>query len=257
MAVTDNHLETESELVEEEALANEGTKKDDGTSPGSPPEKPEAQDPTMEGFDQDFGDGFDKEKLFEKTRNLRSPREILRKCLIYLLADRQDARTMCFDLCAEVHRDLAENTSIHDIAIKTIHYLEVCGTTNKLWQWIRERNQKNYDIWFPEWQKAIEKETAEKFRTRGEEGSTDEKLIGHVVRRVDTGQSETIGERALASACHNTISSWFFNELDPSERSMVLTTALFEGVNRHYLAELSDSVERICFGQLEQEIVDG
>jgi len=216
---------------------------------------------------------FRKETLYQK-RSL-SPRAILRACLEASF-NKEDARAFCFEYCNEVYQDLSDTTSFSRIFTMIIEYYELRGREQDLWQWVRERNASNYQKWFDKWEEATKRHQSRGSDASGSHGKdgAGEKVkedrvystfTGQVIKQVK-GQSGTkdgaadsmsSGEAVLASGEREAISGWFFRELTAGERGMVLATALFQKINRHYLAALSRDVEDIFFGEPNASSRDG
>ena len=86
--------------------------------------------------------GFRKETFYEDITV--PPREILRKCLQDSFKNREDARSFCFDYCKEVYQNLSNETPFSQILTEIIQDYDIRVRERELWQWIRGRNESNY-----------------------------------------------------------------------------------------------------------------
>ncbi|MDG4550771.1 MAG: hypothetical protein P9F19_15800 [Candidatus Contendobacter sp.] len=242
-----------------------GSVPEENVTPGQNESKNDSEDapPNPKGEGRS---SFRKETLYEET--ISTPRSILRECLQNSFTNREDASAFCFDYCREVHKDLSDTTPFNQILIRIIEYYEVRGRERELWQWIRERNRSNYLKWFDQWEDATKRH-----QSRGSDASVshgkdeagnkvkENRIYSAFTRQVikqvkypngtkeGSEDAKSSGESVLASGNREAINDWFFSELIPAERGMVLATALFQGINRHYLTTLSRDVANIFFGE--------
>lgn len=203
---------------------------------------------------------------FKDAFKSSSPREILRQVLKDSLTDRVDACNFCADKWEELYPDVRD-MQFSQILTEIIVYCQARSREHELWQWIRERNPARYDEWFDKWEAAVklhrrrgpdssEAEGEDDLANGAKEDSSFSAFVGQKIKRVERSRdviieqgedSKRSGAAVLADGDRDAIRDWFFSELIPKERAMVLAAALFQGINRHYLSELTAEIEEIFF----------
>lgn len=184
-------------------------------------------------------DNDQKEKVKELLDKYRStPIEIILDCLKRSFSE-QEIRELCLTKFEDVHRNLKEIDRLDSITERLVSHCDRRSSVDVLWECIRINRPSKYEEFYPKWQEAMEAfgnpndqfgDVAESTSRQGSPASDDE-AKDHVLSRDDKAA----------------INSWFHNKLDPQERSMVLTVALFQGINRKYMASISDEIRNRLF----------
>jgi len=196
---------------------------------------------------------------FDSSQNSNASRTILHQCLYDSFKNSDDAYQFCFYNCLEISKDIDEGLTTSKYIPKIIGYYDFHDAFDILWKVIKERNEKNYNRYYSLWKAKHEEEKykAENNSAINEEIEfSDENLFDpSQVSRDSLDRTEDGVEHALETGNHSAITKWFFNELNPNDQSMLLATALFEGLNRYDLYELSSSLEEILSlkSQLKKE----
>jgi hypothetical protein len=158
-------------------------------------------------------------------------------------------RGFCFNHFGDVHKTLKDTDRFFGIVRELICYCESRGRVTQLWDCLASENQAQYKQWFPRWSKAREKyrdsREAEYAEFRGSASPP----------RPDEDRSSS--GHPLLSGNPETVSDWFFSDLDPSERGMVLATALFQGMNRTHLVAVAQSFGKLLGSPTDESVADG
>lgn len=190
------------------------------------------------------------EDFYKKSESRKvppSPTRICRKCLQESYGGYEsELRGICQDYFKPVSNNLKETDRLDDIVVQLILYCEKYHQFELLWGVIEKGRPNNYEKYYKLWQKAVESMAMTDWleQSRYETVSDSEK------DRI--GRSTRDEPHPLASEKTEAINKWFFNELNQQEQSFTLTVALFEGINRKLLGELTREIENRLFDTVQQ-----
>lgn len=185
----------------------------------------------------------DKQKILKDLINKSQrtdPKDIIRKCLYESFDGLNDILNFCFYNFESLYKEVKEIGEFSTIIRRVIEYCNKHGAMEILWERLKEADRGyHYNIYYPMWKQAL---------------TTFSDSIG---RFIDTSQpssreSATVlnyedRNHPLSSDDIIAIIDWFQNELGAQERSMVLTVALFEGINRKHLISISNEIKQRLF----------
>jgi hypothetical protein len=177
-----------------------------------------------------------------KVINRESPSKCIRECLVECF-DSESIIPFCQDYFSYVFKRLASSDKKLDYVIsEIIKYCEQRGEieVEYLWQKVKIERGDNYYKYYRRWQKAID-DSLEVGRVNIEEyafrPSEDKK------NTMESSQNNPLARSP------NELTTWFFEQLDPKEQSLLLTTALFEGMGRQKLVQVMADIEQILSRQ--------
>uniref|UniRef100_UPI00405732EC hypothetical protein n=1 Tax=Candidatus Electronema sp. TaxID=2698783 RepID=UPI00405732EC len=165
-----------------------------------------------------------------------SPREILELCLreSFYGDHREEIYSLCMNNFPECGQKIERVDRVPEIRNMLINYCTAKGIVDQLWSVVKRIRPIWYNEFHPQWEKSIKKEEEEKYaQYRGDE----EKEI------IDK-QLEWKGENVV---------EWFFEDLDDAKKSMVMTVALFQGVEKGTFHSLVAHVQGILFPVIAHE----
>jgi hypothetical protein len=132
---------------------------------------------------------------------------------------------------------LKETDRIAFIVRSLIGYCESHGRVIDLWDALARVNKAQHEEWFPHWREA-----QEKYKDSRESEYAEFRASSTSSR---PASEPTPTEHPLSSGSPETVSDWFFNDLDARERGTVLATALFQGMNRTYLVDVAQALAKL------------
>jgi hypothetical protein len=153
-------------------------------------------------------------------------------------------RHFCFKYFPKVHSQFKKSDCLLELIPILINFCESNGGIRALWDRLSIQNKEKYDEFFPRWQAAKQMERDEREAEHAEHiGNTQS-------RRVDS--DPLAAGHALSSGKPEAVSDWFFYELGPEDRGIVLATALFQEMSRSHLVRAGND-----FAKLFDDAVDG
>jgi hypothetical protein len=237
------------------------------TEPAEPEKKPAAADPKEPAAAAAGGasgtqaepapvPNEPKEKINEEAsirdalrRGRADPRRILLECFSIAFHNEDALRNFCFAHFPEFYPELKETDRRSGILRDLISYCEGRDRVAQLWDWLANENRPRYDEWFPRWSKACKTDRDSREAKYAEfRGSASPPR---------SGNEKGPAEHPLSSGDAERVSDWFFTELAPLDRATVLTTALFEGMNRTYLVQVARDLEKLLDPATDQPIDNG
>lgn len=184
-----------------------------------------------------------REAGIEQMKRAARPSSILKECLCSSFEDIEDFRNYCSEHFADVYKDLGASRFEASV-LALIRHCETRSTVDYLWERIRLDRPHHYRTYYPRWQEAALAAGAASRR------GTDFGSPHRGQRSApETGSASLAHEHPLAQESEQAIRNWFYADLTDDERSLVLTTALFEGLDRKYIQAISQDLAEIVFGQ--------
>lgn len=174
------------------------------------------------------------DRLLDVT-NSESPFKCIRECL-EICFDSESIRIFCQNYFTYVFNRLHSSDRLDYVISEIIRYCEQRGNVQfeYLWQKIKIERKDNYQKYYLRWQNAVQ-DTVEISRVNVEE---------YAFKASEKNETQTSQDNLLAKNT-NELTSWFFSELQPEEQSLLLSTALFEGMSRQKLVEIITDLEKI------------
>lgn len=165
-----------------------------------------------------------------------SPREILELCLkkSFYGEHREAIYSLCMNNFPECGQKIERVDRVPEIRNMLINYCTAKGIVDQLWSVVKRIRPIWYDEFHPQWEKSLEKE--EKEKSAQYRGNEEKEIIGK--------QLEWNGENVV---------KWFFDDLEPVKKSMVMTVALFQGVEKSTFHSLVARVQGILFSVIAHE----
>ena len=169
------------------------------------------------------------------TTDREIPSKCIRECL-EICFDSESIRIFCQHHFTYVFKRLNPSDRLDYVISEIIRYCEQRGNVQfeYLWQKIKIERKDNYYNYYLRWQKAVQG-TVEISRVNVEE---------YAFKASEKSETQTSPDNLLAKNT-NELTSWFFSELQPEEQSLLLSTALFEGMSRQKLVEVITDLEKI------------
>lgn len=190
---------------------------------------------------EDKKSGSDKQ---ERWKASKSSTEIIRDCLNESFPSPQFIAEFCHDEFEEVHREIKSVDGHGTIVTKLIQYCRMHRCIKRLWERIKIKRINQYEIYYPMWEQA--EEESEKTKTAADDfDQYRESESTRVDESPAPGDDKT--ESMFLDDDRGAINKWFFNDLSPEERSMVLAVALFEGLNRKHIVSISKDIQGELF----------
>jgi hypothetical protein len=180
-------------------------------------------------------------KGFSDRRQYSFPNEVLIECLKESFTSDRDLRNLCLARFEELHGELKESDRRAEIIGRLVEHCVERSTEHVLWDYIRERRPLRYDEFYSRWEKARKSSSRPFGYYFGSESEQSAR------QRPSGPDGAGGGDHVLAREDKAAIARWFHEDLDPEERSMVLTVALFQGINRKHMASISEEIERRLF----------
>lgn len=167
--------------------------------------------------------------------NQESPIKCIRECL-EICFDNESIRIFCQDYFPYVFKRLNPLDRLDHVISQIIRYCDQRGNVEieYLWQKVKLERKDNYYKYYLRWQKAV-KDNPEINRLNIDE------YAFKASEKKDEMQSNQNNPLAKSS---DELTSWFFNELQSEEQSLILTAALFEGMSRQKLVQAVTSIEK-------------
>ncbi len=171
------------------------------------------------------------ENLEEHDLYLRSSREILEECLKESFSANSIDDSL-YPIIRKVNPYLYSKVSdIRDIDKLFTALIDHCTEKNdfdNLWLGIKEHRPKRYEEFFSKWKKSYNEEKQKK-------------------------QQYNIGKQKKSTEKETDVSDWFFDTLEYCEQSMVITAALFQGVDIDTFNELNKKVHNLIFPDVKEK----
>jgi hypothetical protein len=209
-----------------------------GSSPN--PEKQKKDDPP---YQQESDKLKEQKELIDRhARRPANPSLIIKDCLRKSFKDDADIKEFCSEYFEYFCKEIKETDRFSEIIQSLITYCDTHGEIEHLWSLIKEQRIEHYEKYYSKWkQMMVEYQSWQESR---------EQFIykpGFVTREkplVPDGEDKA---HPLSGNNRAAINGWFYNELGSQEKSMVLTVALFEGINRKLMIPISQEIERRLF----------
>ncbi len=180
----------------------------------------------------------------ERLGASKTPKQIIRECLNKLLSSIDDLKNFCFDNFEDIHREIKKEDDHKTIVTRIMQHCYANACMDRLWECIKVQSINQHQIYYPMW------ELAKKKWERAETATNDlSQFRGSESARSDespVAKNDKVSHVLLGDD-RDAINKWFHNELSPEEKSMVLTVALFEGLNRKHIVSISKEIQRELF----------
>jgi len=201
---------------------------------------PDLQEPSQSNEQPEMADRHKEGKAHKIPE---SPNRICRVCLTEsFLGFESELRGICQDYFGSVFAKLKPYHSNLEIITELILYCQAHHQFDTLWGVIEEVRPDKHKEHYKKWQKAVESmDLTDPFEQT-------------IHEPVSVSPPSTPGDELhpLAVEDYDAISQWFFDQLNQTEKSFVLTVALFEGINQKLFGELAHEVESRLFDTKEQ-----
>ena len=163
-----------------------------------------------------------KEERNDKYYNYKTSRELFEECLKASFSEigKQELISIISNKFSELGRKISHQHDIDTLILNFIDYCASHGKFNIAWEVIKEKRSTWYNDFFPRWNLAVQREKNIE--------------VGYKHR-----QQEQIGKEDIVD--------WFFKLDDPVTQSMVITAALFQGVERSTFNELKQNIHDLLF----------
>lgn len=160
-----------------------------------------------------------------------SSREIVEICLNESFSEtgKSDLLSMIGNYFSKLSRKISDRDHIDDIIFSLIDYCLTNNELDNLWIAIEKVRPHQYKIFHCEWKRYIEIEQEQQY-----DG-------------VKVHQYENFKNEQRRNANNENIVDWFFKNLDGFEQSVVITAALFQGIERNVFNELVQDVHSLLF----------
>jgi hypothetical protein len=221
-----------NELPEKEASITENN-----------PDEPLSADPKIPKEDkpkhQQESDQQKKFKDIIDQHRSPSPDVIIGKCLNISFTDYDDIKNFCSYHFNSLYKELKESDRFSKAIELLIQHCNKHASMETLWECIKIERKPHYDIYFPKWQEAknASRNPADQFVDTFESP----------IRQNPLAPDDAAKDHPLSGSDVAAVNDWFHNELDSQEKSMVLTVALFKGINRKHMASISNEIQRRLF----------
>lgn len=214
-----------SDTKEEDRSKNQ--KESEPSDPKDPKEdKPKIQQET------------DKQKKWKDLVS-NNPTRIIQECLSVSFSGITYIKDFCFTYFEDLYKELNEGDGRSTIIRRIIQHSYEHDTVDYLWECIRTERINHYEKYHPKWKEAktLSPDSIGRFVDASESTKRENPLA----------PDSEANAHPLAADDRAAINNWFHDELGPQERSMVLTIALFEGINRKYMISISEEIQRRMF----------
>lgn len=182
----------------------------------------------------------------EQMMRAAAPKSILAKCLFESFVNMDDFTSYCAEHFEEFYKDLRATSTFSSSTQALIHHCYARGRVEYLWETIRQERPTNYDQYHPEWEIASGAGgTASRWSS--EFGGSEYGQQQSVAQ--DKPDASTAHRHPLAQQDETAIANWFYDELTVDEQALVLSTALFEGLDRKHLLSISRELARTILEQ--------
>ncbi|MCB9098213.1 MAG: hypothetical protein H6632_01640 [Anaerolineales bacterium] len=219
------------------------------------------EDPALSLSEEEIDDEKGKNILDQihtsQKRRPTKPSLIMRQCLEKSFANEDELKDFCFDFAEEVHRELKESDRSKYIIRTLIIYCETRDEIESFWSSIEVIRPNQYKKFFPRWQKAYK--AYQQWRENRDAMEAFDFVEDYTFEPGFIAQENSVPSatgnqpHALTSDEPIVINDWFFNDLNRPEQSMVLTVALFEGINRKYMAPIAKELEQRLDGNISTD----
>ncbi len=257
--MTDQKSKIENENLADPADPNVTQKPEASASPSE--EKPnETSAVQTEPLTQSTDTATDREKLTKeqanKTRSKasKSPTSIAIECL-FMSFNHETIRGFCHSYFPDLYKELRESDEFRKVIRLLVSYCDEQRITEELWLYIEKENLNQYKHYYLRWEKALSEQEKSKISSEDKRASSSMNEFiheAHNIRRENPESVAVAGEgqvHPLSESDRMAINDWFYTELQTEEKSMVLTSAIFEGLNRKHMIPIFQEIERIFFGE--------
>lgn len=195
----------------------------------------------------------EKEKAFTDNDNDESgetreeyfipPREICESCLkeSFFGMQKQELISIAKSRIPEVGNAIEKHHTLYEIFTDILDYYQVNNNFDRFWEIIKEKRESQWNKFHPEWKKSVEKQ---------------EKLVKSTERKDNIfyrRQTIDIEKQQFSQTDSASIVNWFFSLDNSATQSMVITAALFQGVERNTFNELTQNINKLFFPH-EQDV---
>lgn len=159
----------------------------------------------------------------------------VRKCLDESF-DLPELQAFCHDYFDYVYKRLGDHDGFDHIITRIIGYCRKHLAFESLWEKIKEKELIGYEYYL-DWKQAFKENDYNEY----------EVIADYETPR--TVQNTGDQPHPLTTEDSRAIAEWFFKTLTHQEQSLVLTVALFEGMNRRQMALIAQDINRLLFDQ--------
>lgn len=198
----------------------------------------------------------ERKKLIDQANNRHarrpaSPSVITQRCLRESFTDYADIKGFCLGYFEDFYKEIKETDKFSDIIQSLIAYCDTRGEIDHLWSLIKEQRIKHYDKYYSKWKQMMDEyQSWQESRDNMQASDSIGQFIykpGSVTREKPLAPDGENQAHPLSGNNRAVINDWFYNELGAQEKSMVLTVALFEGINRKLMIPIFHEIERRLF----------
>ncbi|MCI5192675.1 MAG: hypothetical protein D3915_06050 [Candidatus Electrothrix sp. AU1_5] len=156
-----------------------------------------------------------------------SPREICALCLkvSFFGTQKQEFILLIKNRIPEVGSSIEHQDRIYTIFSDILDYYDSRGNFDDFWLLIKEERKKQWENFYPKWEKALKKENDNPYQQE----------VKNIVEQ-QSFQTNTVK-----------IDDWFFQLNNSVVQSMAITAALFQGVEKNIFNEMVQDVHKRIF----------
>lgn len=170
-----------------------------------------------------------------RAAQTETPFRCIRECLERAY-DVSSIRIFCTSyFYTSVHKRIETRHGFDDIIIMIIDHCEQHGEMESFWQAILQDRPKWHSEYYSRWQRAVERV-----------GKIERINVSEYTFRPDSRNEKVHStENNPLDKNPGELTRWFFKELQQNERSLLLTTALFEGMSRQKMTLIATQLENV------------
>ncbi|XCN72128.1 MAG: hypothetical protein Q3M24_17710 [Candidatus Electrothrix aestuarii] len=171
------------------------------------------------------------------------PREICESCLkeSFFGMQKQELISIAKSRIPEVGNAIEKHHTLSEIFTDILDYYQVNNNFDRFWEIIKEKRENQWKKFHTEWEKSVEEQ---------------EKLVKSTERKDNISyrrQTIDIEKQQFSQTDSASIVDWFFSLDSSAMQSMVITAALFQGVERNTFNELTQDINKLFFPH-EQDV---
>lgn len=180
-------------------------------------------------------------EFYDRQEKKKSPKRIIRDCLEESF-NATNIRSFCLNHTEleKIPSHSREGDPFDSIIDRLIQYCYENGIDENLWDCIRQDRERQYSKYYPKWKKAKE-------ATHKNHNDQFFDPLEFRIQQKPITSNEVIRDHPLSGDDKAAINSWYHNGLNSEEKSMVLTVALFKGINRKHMTTIACEIQHILF----------
>ncbi len=165
------------------------------------------------------------------------PHKCIRDCLEAFF-EYESLRSFCQDYFSPVFKGLNDRDSFSTIITGIISHCDEHGKMEYLWEGLRSvrpSRQPEFEAYYQRWKEAIKRSHTDRINTN---------QYAYIKQGNDTDATFDSENNPLEQKGEE-FAQWFFRKLKKEEQSLLLTTALFEGLSRRKMIDIAKTLDDI------------